>query len=291
MLGRRDHRSRADARAFRPSIDGRLEPRLLLAARPAAIQTALGGQAVLLTTRSGQPFYVLVSTGTVRATRLSGGRFGLIVDGTNQDSSLTINPLVPSQEQGQAHTFNVKQARFRQLINIGSVRVSNGRIGSILGYRTAILSGPVFATADSRVDRIAFNTVTPGASINVGGDLNTLDVLNDMTLSGPNTGVFVGRDLNLLNVGGDLTIDDGATIFVGRDLGLAAQPGKGTGPSGQGASILGNFLLTDGGRFVVARALDAPFVVFGSTRGTMNLGITAVTPGGFFTSRGGSTPV
>ncbi len=79
------------------------------------------------------------------------------------------------------------------------------------------------------IDRIAFESILPGASITTGGDLNTLDVLNGADLSGAGTGIFIGRDLNLLNVGGDLQLSNGAVFSIGRNLGLTAQPPKGTG--------------------------------------------------------------
>lgn len=289
MSGRRDDRRRADLRAFRPSIDGRLqlESRVLQANASAAINTAFGGQAVILRTPAGQSFYVLTSSGTVRASRMSGGRYGLVVDGTNLDTELTINPLVIRKTRDSAHTFNGAMSAQTGRINIGSINITNGTIGSVLGYRTAVLSGPLIVRGGNRVDRVAFNTLLPGASIRVGGDLNTLDVLNNATLSGGNTGISVGRDLNFLNVGGDLTITNSAEVFVNRDLGLIAQPAKGTGPAGHGAVIQGNFVLSNGGRLVVNRSLDAAFIVFGSTTGASN--ITFRSGGGSFRSLGGTT--
>jgi len=115
----------------------------------AAIGTAFGGQAIVLTTRTGQSFYVLASTGTVQAYRMSGGRFGLIVSGTTLDTELTINPLVIRKTKNSAHTFRGELSGQTGLINIGSINVTNGLIGSVLGYRTAILSGPLFATGTS----------------------------------------------------------------------------------------------------------------------------------------------
>ena len=57
--------------------------------------------------------------------------------------------------------------------------------------------------------------------------MNTLDVLNGITLSG--TSINIGRDLNLLNVGGNISLSDGSQFNIGRNLGLVSQPPKGTG--------------------------------------------------------------
>ena len=45
------------------------------------------------------------------------------------------------------------------------------------------------------VDRIAFESLKPGASIVTGGDVNTLDVFNNLTIGG-GPGIAIGRDLN-----------------------------------------------------------------------------------------------
>jgi hypothetical protein len=73
------------------------------------------------------------------------------------------------------------------------------------------------------------NAIMPGASIQTGGDLNTLDVLTNLTLNGGTDIIKIGRDLNLLNVGGNITLSGGSKIQIGRDLGLVLQPPKGTG--------------------------------------------------------------
>lgn len=165
--------------------------------------------------------------GTVRAYAMSGGRVGLIVDGTTTQSELTINPQPFPQRKGYAHSFAYGQTNQSHVLNVGQITVTSGEIGAILGYHTADLSGPLTSLGSSAVDRIAFNNLLPGASIQTGGDLNTLDVLNAVNLnSGP--GIVVKRDLNLLNVGQDLNLSNGASIVVGRFLGATPQPPKGT---------------------------------------------------------------
>ena len=54
-------------------------------------------------------------------------------------------------------------------------------------------------------------------------------MLNDIDLSGSGSNITIGRDVNLLNVGGSITLSDGANFIIGRNLGLVAQPPKGTG--------------------------------------------------------------
>ena len=97
------------------------------------------------------------------------------------------------------------------------------------------MSGPLVVSGTAAINRIAFYSILPGASITTGGDVNTLDVLNGINLSGAGTGITIGRDLNLLNVGGSLTLSDGANFTIDRNLGLVAQPPKGTGT---GSNIL-----------------------------------------------------
>ncbi len=167
--------------------------------------------------------------GTVRAYAMPGGRVGIIVDGSTQNTELTINPLGQRQYKGFAHSFAYGESARNHLLNIGQLTVNSGQIGAIEGYQTAELSGPLTAPGTSQIDRIAFAAILPGASITTGGDLQTLDVLNQIDLSGPGTGISIGRDLNLLNVGGGITLSNGANFQIGRNLGLLAQPPKGTG--------------------------------------------------------------
>ncbi len=312
MWGRRADRRRTDGRAFQPTLDGNLEPRLLLSkvhalslkdpiGIPGNIRTAFGGQAVEITNASGKSFYILVTSGTVQAYRMSGGRFGLTIKGSSVDSEVTINPVIDEKVKGTAHTFNNRLSHYNQLINIGAINVTSGTVSAILGYRSAILSGPLVVNSTNRVDRIAFDTVAPGASIIVGGDLNTLDVLNNLTVSGPATGVVIGRDLNSLSVGGNLNIANAAVFSIARYQGLIPQPAKGTAPQPQPienlntstvvtvpiatAAIGGNLVLTNGGRFIVGQALQGFFLVNGATIGAANIQING--NGNLFISRGG----
>lgn len=181
--------------------------------------------------------------GTIRAYPMSGGRVGIIVDGTTNNVELTINPLGEPQKKGFAHSFAYGESNRTHILNIGKLTVNSGEIGAVLGFQTADLSGPLVAKGTTPIDRIAFDALLPGASITTGGDLNTLDVLNEINLSGSGTGIFVGRDLNLLNAGSTITLSNGASINVARDLGLINQPPKGTG-SGSNVLLLNFNTLT-----------------------------------------------
>jgi hypothetical protein len=167
--------------------------------------------------------------GVVRAYPMSNGRVGIIVDGSTPNTELTINPLGQAQRKGYASSYAYGQALQGHLLNIGQITINSGEIGSILGFQDSELSGPLTSMGTNAIDRIAFDTILPGASITTGGDVNTLDVLQGVDLSGSGTGIHIGRDLNLLNVGGDIDITNGATFSIGRFLGLVNQPPKGTG--------------------------------------------------------------
>jgi hypothetical protein len=317
---------RSPARAFRPTVDGRLESRVLLTVhkghtvsrfllshpspKPAynlrqppftaadappfhksfrvitgvGTQTARGGQAVQVTAQDGSHYLVklaytsntlatdtaegangqlgnssavaatdLVSQqnanypqpiGTVRAYAMPGGKVGIIVDGSTPNTELSINPLGLPQKKGYAHSFAYGESTRNHVLNIGQLTVSSGQIGAVLGFQDAVLSGPLIVSGSSSIDRIAFDELLPGATISTGGDLQTLDISGSATLSGAGTGVFVGRDLNLLNIGGNLEISNGANFIIGRNLGLVAQPPKGTGT---GSNILAlNFTVASG---------------------------------------------
>lgn len=167
--------------------------------------------------------------GTVRAYAMPGGKVGIIVDGSTANTDLTINPLGQPQYKGFAHSFAYGESTRNHLLNIGQLTVTSGAIGAIEGFQDAELSGPLTVPGTSSIDRIAFDAILPGASITTGGDVSTLDVLNNIDLSGPGTGINIGRDLNLLNVGTGITLSDGANFIIGRNLGLLSQPPKGTG--------------------------------------------------------------
>ncbi len=160
---------------------------------------------------------------------MSGGRVGIIVDGSTSNTDLTINPLGQPQKKGFAHSFAYGESGRNHLLNIGQITVTSGTIGAIEGFQDSELSGPLQVTGSTAIDRLAFAAILPGASITTGGDVNTLDVLNGIDLSGSGTGITIGRDLDLLNVGGSITLSNGANFQIDRDLGLISQPPKGTG--------------------------------------------------------------
>jgi hypothetical protein len=174
--------------------------------------------------------------GTVRAYGMSGGRVGIIIDGSTIQTEVDISDYPFHQRKGYAHSFAYGQANQTHILNIGQITVNSGVISAINGFHTADLSGPLTISSTQPVDRLSFNALLPGASITTGGDVNTLDILNGVDLDS-GSGITVGRDLNLLNVGQNLDLSNGASLTVGRFLGLVPQPAKGT-------STGANFLAT-----------------------------------------------
>jgi len=235
------------------------------------------------------------------------GEVGIIVDGSNDNTELTINPLPTPIRKGYAHSYAYGQSGVTHTLNIGQITVNSGSIAAIEGFHTANLVGPLtgpnvappgmtpnFAPlGTTTVDRIAFNSIGPGASITTGGSLNTLDVLQSITLgtNGPGTGtsIQIGRDLNLLNVGGNITLENGSQILVGRHLGAILQPAKGTGTGSNvlslnlpatttqvaqapetavSAYIQGNINIDANSRFKVVGEIFYPLYIIGNVTGT-----------------------
>ncbi len=196
--------------------------------RAVGLQVARGGKILQVTAPDGNHFNIqVIGAGIIRGVPMSGGRVGITLDGSTDTTEVDVNPLPFPQKSGYAHSLAIGVAGQPQLLNIGSINVSSGRIFQFNGYHTADLSGPMTIGGNSVVDRISFDSILPGGSIGVQGDLNTLDVLHAATFSGT-PGLFVGRDLNFLNIGGTLTLENGANLHVGRDIGLTPQYMKGT---------------------------------------------------------------
>ncbi len=274
MAHARTEARRSDRRAFRPTLDGRLEDRKLLSQLTAIrSRTAAGGQAVVITNIDKTQYFVsVVGGGSVRAFPATGGRVSLIVDGSTVDTLLEINQILPMHSQtAGSHKFNTTNQIYSRL-NVASVTVTSGTIGAIEGYRDSILSGPIVVSGTNRVDRIAFEQVARGGSISVGGDLNTLEILNNADFN-VSTGLTVGRDLNWFNVGGNLTFQNGARAVIGRDLGLTAQPAKGSGLAGQGLFVNGNLTVGPTSSVAIVRNNVAAIVVNGNLSGYSRISI------------------
>ena len=182
--------------------------------------------------------------GTLRVYAMPNGEVGIIVDGSTPNTELTINPLPTPIRKGYAHSYAYGQSGVTHILNIGQITVNSGSIGAIEGFHSANLVGPLVVSGTATVDRIAFNAIMPqpaimhlpasytlpSPSITVGGSLNTLDVLQGITLNtGGNSNITIGRDLNLLNVGGNIDLENGSSITIDRHLGAILQPPKGTG--------------------------------------------------------------
>ncbi len=308
--------------------------------RGVSTQTAHGGQSVIVATPSGHfkiqltqfipppgegasattqnPIQgqtpgagVVQPIGTVRAYAMGGGKVGIIVDGSTTQTELDISPMPFPQQKGYAHSFAYGQSTQTHILNVGQITVNSGSISAILGYHTANLSGPLTVSGNAPVDRIAFNSLLPGATITTGGDLNTLDVLTGANLSGSGTGIHIGRDLNLVNVGNNLALSNGATLTVGRFLGTTPQPPKGTATGsnllaqnqalvGTGTSntipsltgyIQGNVSIASGSTFTVTSGIadssatgsggvlsTSVFLINGNVTGASNINIPGIIP-------------
>jgi hypothetical protein len=251
--------------------------------------------------------------GTVRAYPMPGGMVGIIVSGSTASTELDIDPLPFPQRKGYAHSFAYGASVQSHVLNIGQITVTSGQIGRILGFHTADLSGPLVVGSTAPIDRIAFDALNPGAAISVGGDLNTLDILNNVNLT-TTPGISVGRDLNLLNVGGNITLSNGASLLISRDSGLVLQPAKGSGTGSNilslnvptvgttttssfpaeppvSAFILGNLDVGPGSSVVIGRTLDAVFQVNGNVTGASRIApITTTQPFGQVIVKGTVTP-
>lgn len=295
-------------------------PRTILAP---VIQTIRGGQAVNVVTNDGSRFRIQLSyvsntqqtsaaegsagayaagaggpalglaqptetpqpQGTVRVYPRPDGSVGIIVDGSTNNTELTINPLPRSIRKGYAHSFAYGQADQSRVLSVSSITINSGQIASVLGFHTADLTGPLSVSGTQAIDRIAFRSIQPGGSITTGGDLNTLDILQGVTLSGGN--ISVGRDLNMLNIGTNLTLANGANFTIARDLGQVLQPPKGTGTGSNVLSlnvpivgtqttqqlpavsgyIQGDVVINPGSAFAIGRDVDNMLQVNGSFSG------------------------
>ncbi|MFM7316649.1 MAG: hypothetical protein ACKO5E_06850, partial [bacterium] len=171
------------------------------------------------------------TAGVIRAYPDSGGRVKLVVDGTNENTELVIEPFARYRPRNKAEQFSVQVGRQDNLLHVSDIMITSGKIGSILGFRTMDLSGTVTIPGTSSVWRIAVNSISPGGSIITGGDLDTLNVYNGAIYDG-GTGLKIGRDLNWMTVNNNLEFRNGANFIVGRDIGLNTQPAKGTSPGG-----------------------------------------------------------
>lgn len=296
MFETRRDRQNARRRAFQPSIEGQaLEPRVLLATvRPVVRQgkfrfeVAAGGQALRVKDADGEFFYlVLTGGGSVRAQAAGPSRVNIILDGTTDRSELSINPYTPAPGQNSAHTFRNSLSKGNGLLLVNNIVVSTGQMNAILGYKTANLLGSIHLSGNNPVDRIAFNSIAPGASITTGNDINTLEIYRDLTISGTGTGIRAGRDLNFLHVGGNLTINNGSNLVVTRDIGLTPQAAKGTGIGGQGALIEGNVAIGAGSSLTIGRSIVNIFLVNGTTAGASRINVGNAATKANYISRGG----
>jgi len=218
-------------------------------------------------------------TGVVRAKAAPNGQVDLFVYGSSGDTTLLIDPAGPTVAERGAHKFPTGYVMHDTLLHIRNITVANGMINNVLAYRTANLAGalniPSGPSSVPFVDRIAFNALLPGASINVPTTLNTLDVYNSVSLDG-GPGIVVGQDLQAMTVGGNLSMVNGASLRVGRDLGATLQPAKGTGSAGAGLNVTGDLVVASGATIAVGRYFGSVYqqryiIIQGSSYGLATL--------------------
>ena len=153
------------------------------------------------------------------------GKVGIIVDGSTPNTELTINPLPHPIRKGYAHSF----AYGRRAGPPAQHRPAHGQHRPDRRNRGIPLRRPLRTAhrhGTSTIDRIAFNAILPGASILTGGTVNTLDILQGITLN-TGTNIQIGRDINLLNVGRDINLRTGRNILIGRDWARSSSPPRG----------------------------------------------------------------
>lgn len=299
MRNDRAKERRADHRALRPTLDGRLEPRCLLSRGGAGHALIHPGSAVhghgrsaLVTDSDGEQYKITVTDGvftavgpTLRVKALRNGQFDINVFGSTSLTTLEITPIPRPQKVHNPGRFPVNSIAHDGLLHIRSITVKTGRIGQILAYRTADLSGTIAQSVTKGVvtpldttpiERIAVFGINPGGQIATSGDLNTLNVYNNLDLANGSK-ILIGRDLNWMSVGNDLTIQGGSTFAVGRDVGATREPAKGTDPGGQGIKIQGNLIVTPDSRMIVGRQLNPNnFEVQGTAIGQITVDGTTI---------------
>ena len=197
--GRSESR-KSDRRAFRPTLDGTLESRQLMTALPQVLtHVAAGGQAQVVTNTDGMQYLRLRHRrryhpgvpGQWRSRQPAGKWLD------DRHSALEISQILPVNPEGGRphvqlepvdagqpaqhrlhHDHHRQHRRHRRLPRRDSLRDRSWQ------------PGPVRSTGSPSSRSLA------GASIRVGGDLNTLDVLYDAAFSGT-TGLFVGQGSEL----------------------------------------------------------------------------------------------
>ena len=118
--------------------------RIQLAYIPNTVQTsAQGGLGGFFTQTPAssliQPHSLPQPVGTVRVYAMPNGKVGIIVDGSTQNTELTINALPHPIPKGYAHSYAYGMSGETHILNIGQITVNSGSIGAIDGFQTANL--------------------------------------------------------------------------------------------------------------------------------------------------------
>jgi hypothetical protein len=228
--------------------------------------------------------------GVVRVQTAASAQAAIVVQGSGDSTELELKNVKPSRGAETAHSFPYNQTLYDGVLKVGLIDFASGRAKGVYGYGNIELTGPLNIKGTQDVQRIALLRLSPGATITTGGDLDTLDIYTDVTLSGAGTGIFVGRDLNAFNVNGNVTLTDGARIVVGRSVGLAPQPANGSGPGGQGFNIRGNLVIGPGSSLDIGRNIVGPIIVSGDLIGASRITVDGGPPTGGFIVGGQVVP-
>ena len=182
----------------------------------------------------------ITGPGQVQTQKCGHRSVSLKLVGTTQESTLTVS------------AFNSRTNSATTPLNVMSIKVRSGRLGSIAGLTSTDLEGPI-SSLQGPVSSIQVDSIGPKGQINivsgnssqpsVNGNLGQLTVNRGITL-GPTGFIDVGNDLTgPLSVSTNLTLN-GGHIDIGRDLSGAV-------------SIGGNLTINDGGQLDITRNLGS----------------------------------
>ena len=165
--------------------------------------------------------------GTVRAYAMSGGRVGIIVDGSTQNTELTINPLGQQQRKGFAKSFAYGTAARGHILNIGQITVNSGadrRHRGLPGRR------PLRSAGRQRHDGNRPDRLRRDSARCVDHDRRRREHARRAQRNHLDGNEHQHRPRpEPLNVGGNIELSNGSQFNIGRNLGLVSQPPKGTG--------------------------------------------------------------
>jgi hypothetical protein len=242
-----------------------LEGRQLLSSTPTTI-----GPTQAIHTTTGAAYTLAVSgPGGVLARPAGRGAVNITLFGTTSDSQVVLSRTL---------TRN----RFTAIpLQIKSINVRTGQLGSFQALNTADLVGPI-SPLSGNVSGLQFDALGPNARIDVAGNLGQIDVLNGVNL-GPNGLIHVGGNLTTKGVvGGSLTLNGSRLAVDGSSAAFTVAQDVNVAP---GSTLDEGGPLTAGGNF---NAAGSQVDVGGLTTGlnaTIGAGASAAI-GGTLTANG-----